>query len=94
MVNIWKLSCIYLLVVTCPALNLPNGLVEYNSSVVNGPHPVDTEASLICNQGYYLGYYKDGVNNVTTCEASGNWKQPLPMCYDSNETILQRHLYN
>ena len=87
---ILKLSYIYLLVATCPALNLPNGLVEYNSSVVNGQYPVNTEALLICNQGYYHGYYKIGVHNATTCDASGNWKQPLPMCYDSNEFIFTK----
>ena len=83
------LPCIYLLAASCPALNLPNGQVDYNSSAVSGQnpklqYPVNTVASLTCNQGYYRG-----VKEVTTCQASGNWEQPLPMCYDSNRNITQ-----
>ena len=64
----------------CPTLSIPNGQVNYDSSRVGGQYPAGTEASLTCNEGYFRG-----LQNATTCQASGNWEQPLPMCYDSNE---------
>ena len=77
-------SCVNVCLFTgCLALSLPNGQVNYNSSAVSGQYPVYTVASLTCNQGYYRG-----VTEVTTCQTSRDWEQPLPMCYDSNENIL------
>ena len=77
------LLCIYFLLAICPTLKLPNGQVNYNLSPSDGKYPNGTLASLTCNQGYYRG-----VNRGTTCQASGNWTQPLPMCYDSNENKI------
>ena len=78
------LPCIYLLAATCPALSLPNGQVDYNSFPSEGKHPLGSIASLRCNEGYFRG-----VDRYTSCQASGNWTQPLPMCYDSNENKLK-----
>ena len=75
---------IYFFLATCQTLSIPNGQVNYNPSSVSGQYPVGTEASLTCNQGYFRG-----VQRVTTCQASGNWKEPLPVCYDSNENKIK-----
>ena len=41
-------------VVLCSALSLPNGFVSYDHVPMNGKYPVETEATLGCNQGYNL----------------------------------------
>ena len=67
----------------CPVLEDPNGNFNYNLSIVDGHFPVDTGASLTCNDPFYRG-----VIASTTCLESGNWSQPLPMCYESNATNI------
>ena len=79
------LPCIYLLAAICPALGTPNGQDSYEPSASDGNlYTVGTSASLTCNEGYYRG-----VQRETTCQASGNWTEPLPMCYDSNENKIK-----
>ena len=62
-------------VVTCAPLSLPNGFVNYTTTVENGGYLVDTVASFLCDFGYYLND-----TNSRTCQASGNWNEQTPIC--------------
>ena len=61
--------------VTCDALNLANGYVSYNQSVVGERYPFYTKASFSCNEGYS----RSG-NGQITCQTSGSWNMDPPVC--------------
>ena len=62
----------------CPSLgSLSNGQVSFDSNPDDdGQYPVNPIATFTCEEGYYL----DTEYNSTTCQNSGNWNQPTPMC--------------
>ena len=74
------LPCIYLLAAVCPALGTPNGQFGYNAFPSEGNYPVGSIASLSCSVGHFSPGTRD-----TTCQASGDWTEPLPVCNLSNE---------
>ena len=62
--------CLYF-VVTCSALTLSNGAINYDEDPADdGHYPVDTIATFICNDEYYL----DG-DLTATCESSALWSE-------------------
>ena len=73
----------YYNVVTCPPLSLDNGQVAYNTPTLNGGYPVDTEASISCNQYHQ----REGPNSVI-CQNSGNWSPQMPTCNASKENNI------
>ena len=67
--------------VSCPALNLMNGHVTYDSdSVGNDRYPVNTRATFTCNVGHRL----DGPLG-RDCQPSGDWDQETATCTYGNE---------
>ena len=73
----------HLVVVTCTALSLENGELDYNkSSVTNGEYPVDTMAYFMCNYGYATS----GAHS-TVCQTSGTWDEETPICIHGNKLI-------
>ena len=76
-----KMKCTFF-VVTCPALILQNGEVNYDLSQVFEGYPVETVASFACNDGFMLSG-----SNTTTCQTSGVWSLETPVCTRSNENI-------
>ena len=75
----WKLPYRYahsIVSVTCEALNLENGEVTYNESVVsNRGYPFGTMASFTCNCGYSLSELEP-----VTCRIFGHWCWEPPTC--------------
>ena len=66
---------LHIFVVTCLALTLSNGAINYDEDPADdGRYLVTTIATFTCNDDYYL----DG-DLTATCESSGNWNQQ-PMC--------------
>ena len=66
---------------TCAQLNLDNGGVTYNESMVmTDEYPVDTLASFSCDRGYNLNG-----SATSTCQTSGEWDQDTPTCEQGNE---------
>ena len=66
-------------VVTCAALSLPNGQINYNKPAANnGGYPVDTTVSFTCNHGY-----RRTGSASRSCQTSGNWNQQTPSCIQS-----------
>ena len=43
---------VYFVAVTCKALNIENGYVEYNNNAINGRYVFHTVATYKCNSGY------------------------------------------
>ena len=78
----------YFTAVTCESLTLKNGLVIYNASGVTYNNSdfyyVDTMASFICNDGYYLS----GPNS-SICQTFGGgyWNQQTSKCIQGDEVI-------
>ena len=53
-------------------------------SPANGKYSIKNDSvggslSLECNQGFVPTY-----SETTTCQSSGNWSQPFPMCKGNN----------
>ena len=66
----------YLQIVTCEALSLVNGQIDYTeSSLTNGEYPVDTVATFTCDFRYFLS----GSESVT-CQISGEWNAKTSIC--------------
>ena len=78
--NLVPLPCIYFLLARCGGLSPQNVQVTYSRGRVNAQFPTGTVAFFTCNEGYYRG-----IKQNTTCLPSGNWEQPIPMCYQSNQ---------
>ena len=56
---------------TCPALNLANGNIDFTDSTLeNGGYLIGTMASLTCDEGYFLIG-----SGSTTCKTSGDWEE-------------------
>ena len=66
--------------VMCGSLGLDFGDVEYNTSPSNGTYPVDTEASVSCNQ-----YFRREGPSPVICNISGDWSPVIPICNASNK---------
>ena len=64
----------YLCLVTCPALSLPNGYIDYKNREMNGTYRIHTPAYFSC----YGGYHLVGASQ-STCEHNG-WDQNTPRC--------------
>ena len=61
---------------TCETLNLENGNVSYNESVIpNKGYPVGTMASFTCNSGYC----PSGLE-LSICQNFGHWCWGPPVC--------------
>ena len=77
--SMYVICNIYNSLVTCPALNLSNGVVSYNKPPFNNTeYVVGTVASFSCNIGYYISQ-----NISRTCQLSGMWTQQTPICHIS-----------
>ena len=71
------------IIVTCVTLNLENGQVKYNESVVpNKGYPFGTMASFTCNCGYYLS----GLES-STCQFYGHWCWGPPVCKQCKKNL-------
>ena len=74
--------------VTCPALTLPNGEVVYTPSTqVNGRYPVGTVASFLCD----YGYSRSGCVQ-TTCLSSGSCNLHAPTCNRSKQNNIYSYI--
>ena len=73
---------------SCPALSLSNGTVNYDRDRANnGQYPVNTTATFTCDDDYY----PDG-DESTTCESSGIWSQSIPTCM-SNDIKINVYIF-
>ena len=71
------------IVVTCSALNLENGEVSYNESVLsNKGYPFGTMASFTCNCGYALSN-----SDISICQIFGHWCWEPPICKKCKKII-------
>ena len=73
--------------VTCPALSLQNGEVDYNSSKVFEGYPVETVASFTCRM--MDSCYLDQIQQLVKYQDFGIWKHQYAT--RSNEKIVQFH---
>ena len=69
----------HFVVVTCSALTLSNGGVNYSTNAVSQSYTVDTVASFSCNRGYSLSG-----STSRTCQTSRLWTSELPTCSQSD----------
>ena len=68
---------------TCAVLNIENGKVSYNESVLpNKGYPFGTMASFTCNCGYSLSGMEP-----TTCRFFGHWCWEPPTCNQCKKII-------
>ena len=74
--------------VSCPAVNLDNGRVNYDQSVVYRffglKYPVDTVPTFSCDAGYTLSG-----SELSICQNSSTWNQKTPTC--GNVKLLCLH---
>ena len=69
---------------TCQALSLVNGQINYNEpAAINGDYPVGTVASFTCTDNYYLS----GSESIT-CQTSGDWNQETSACKSKGRNIF------
>ena len=60
---------------TCPALNIENGKVRYNTTVADGRYFLYTKATFTC----LFGFSVNG-SRFTVCQTSRTWNDPTPTC--------------
>ena len=75
-------------IVTCPPLpDLPNGRVWYRVDPVDGRYPFETDAYLLCNEGFRLSgnwnhaaWYCWSYGWVRTYRTTTRYQDELPTC--------------
>ena len=79
----------YFIAVTCSALNLQHGSIDYNGAMqVGGRYAVSTVASFSCSRGFNLAG-----SSSRRCETSGTWTQTTPTCNQSKQQNIIINLY-
>ena len=83
MANLRQVHLNFTFVVTCETLNLENGNVSYNESLIpNKGYHVGTMASFTCNSGYCL----TGLE-LSICQSFGHWCWGPPICKQCKKII-------
>ena len=68
------------IVVSCPAVQLSHGTIEFTKQPINGTYPVNTILLFLCDYSYRI---PSGYNSTTTCLVTGNWSNAIPYCQNS-----------
>ena len=71
---------IYFAEIVCPALDLPDGEIEYNEDRLSPVYPVGTIATSSCNDGYDIRH-----GSPKTCQINGEWSGGHTSCVEGNE---------
>ena len=84
------------IVVTCPAVQLPHGTIQYTKQPINERYPVNTTLTFSCDYTYVA--HSQTIVLIyrvrATCLPTGRWSRDVPHCKDSNKIYIPQILFH